>query len=262
MIEIVGWDKNYENNRTRDMVKMQWVPIPNRLDGDGYTELVSHPNGPAHFGAWCALLAVASRCGKRGTLLRDGGQPHDEASLERITRIPAETWRAALPRLVTIGWITGYEIPQEGAEIPHLSRTQLTKNGRKEEKERKEGKEHSTAVAEASDPRYPDFFAKVKSAFESKNAEMDYKREGPAIKWIVEHALTRDDPEGFLRSMLNLFWKLTHDQREKIWYQQPFIPSVMRSGGLWPRLLTKLQESAEDSEAAAKVGELTKGWWT
>jgi hypothetical protein len=259
VIQIVDWSKHYENNRTRDLVKMQWVPIPNRLDGDGYTELLSHPNGPAHFGAWCSLLAVASRCGVRGTLLRDGGQPHDVLSLERITRIPSSVWEEALPRLVIIGWVMGYEIPQEGAGIPQAS-AMNGRNGKKGKKEGNEPKDTAVAVAQV-DPRYSSLFAKLKEAFESKNAEMDYKREGPAIKWIVEHALTRDDPEGFLRLMLNLFWQLTHDQREKIWYQQPFLPSVMRSGGLWPRLLTKLEDHAKDESAAALVPELTKNWW-
>ena len=118
-----------------------------------------------------------------------------------------------------------------------------------------------TAIAEARDERYSDLFARVKMAFESKNAEMDTTREGPAIKGIEEHALTRDDPASFLRSMLNLFWELTHNSREKIWYQQPFLPSVMRSGGLWPRLLTKLQDMVSDPAVTAQVEELTKGWW-
>jgi len=123
-----------------------------------------------------------------------------------------------------------------------------------------EGAPAVPAVCVKQDPRYLDLYGKLKSAFESKNAEMDYKREGPAMKWIVEHALTRDDPVAFITSMLNLFWSLTHDQREKIWYQQPFIPSVMRSGGLWPRLLTRLQDHFEDESDVALAKELTKDW--
>jgi hypothetical protein len=117
-IEIIDWDKHYEINRTRELKKMSWVPIPNKLDGDGYTLLVEHPNGAAHFGAWIALVEVASRCDKRGTLMRDNRTPHDIASLQRITRIPVKIWQEALPRLVSIGWIKGYIIPQEGAVKP------------------------------------------------------------------------------------------------------------------------------------------------
>mgnify|MGYP001573014906 CR=1 FL=1 len=120
-IEIVDWDKHYENNRTRDLKQMQWVPMPNRQDGDGYTELVDHPNGAAHFGIWCALVQVASRCDPRGTLLRDSAVPHDCDSLARMTRLPIQLWQEALPRLLSIGWIRDCEIPQEGATIPHPS---------------------------------------------------------------------------------------------------------------------------------------------
>ena len=121
MIEIVDWNEHYENNRTRELKHMAWVPMPNRHDGDGYTQLLNHPRGAAHFGAWCALVEVASRCDVRGTLLRDGAKPHTEASLALMTRIPERVWREALPRLASIGWITGYGIPQDNAGIPQVA---------------------------------------------------------------------------------------------------------------------------------------------
>lgn len=117
-IQIVDWGKHYENNRTRELKKMAWVPMPNRHDGDGYTRLLDHPNGAAHFGAWCALVEVASRCDIRGTLLGSTGEAIETDSLSRMTRIPTEIWAEVLPRLVTIGWIKEYKIPQEGAGLP------------------------------------------------------------------------------------------------------------------------------------------------
>lgn len=118
-MRIAGWDEHFENNRTRELKVMRWVPLPNKFDGDGYTELVDHKNGAAHFGAWVALVQVASRCDPRGTLLRSCGKLHDPASLARITRIPKSTWEEALPRLVTLGWVTPSDISQEGAIISH-----------------------------------------------------------------------------------------------------------------------------------------------
>lgn len=113
---IKDWCKNFENNRTRDLRRMEFVLLPNRMDGDGYTELLDHPDGAAHFGAWCALVQVASKCEPRGELLRGNGKPHNAESLERLTRIPAKTFKAALPRLIEIGWVASRTIPQEGAE--------------------------------------------------------------------------------------------------------------------------------------------------
>lgn len=123
---IKDWNKLYENNRTRELVNMTWIPIPNKMDGDGYTELVSHENGAAHFGAWIAILEIASKCEPRGTLLRENGEPHTPASLSRMSRLPHGVFAELLTRLTgkQIGWMevqqlqTDSEIPQDDAVIP------------------------------------------------------------------------------------------------------------------------------------------------
>lgn len=102
---IRGWPEHFENNRTAELKNLTWVRMPVKLDGDGYTELLDHPQGAAHYGAWVACVLVAARCDPRGTLLRDGGRPHDAASLSRITRIPNKTLTDALERFVQIGWM-------------------------------------------------------------------------------------------------------------------------------------------------------------
>lgn len=114
-LRIRDWAKHYENNRTRDLRRMSWVPMPNRHDGDGYTELVLHKDGPAHFGVWCALVQVASKCEPRGTLLRDGGAPHNSESIERITRIPQRVIEEAIKRLLKIRWLES--LPPENNEV-------------------------------------------------------------------------------------------------------------------------------------------------
>ena len=70
LLKIADWDELYENSRTRDMKRMQWVPVPCKFDGEGYTELVvGHKNGPAHYAAWMAFLLSAARTAERGTLI-------------------------------------------------------------------------------------------------------------------------------------------------------------------------------------------------
>jgi hypothetical protein len=123
ILRIRDWSKHFENNRTRELNHIAWVPMPNKHDGDGYTELVDHPNGAAHFGAWCVIVQVASRCDPRGTLVRDRAVPHTAASLARITRFPEAVFDEVIPRLLDIGWLEWQpvvgqavtEIPQEGA---------------------------------------------------------------------------------------------------------------------------------------------------
>ena len=122
LYKIRDWAIHFENNRTREMKNMSWIPVPNKHDGDGYTTLVSRENGAALLGAWLVILQVASRCEIRGTLLRSGKTPHDSRSLARITRLPMEIISEALKVCSTeLDWIeieVLMEIPQDGAEIP------------------------------------------------------------------------------------------------------------------------------------------------
>ncbi len=154
LYRIRDWGRHFENNRTRELKRIAWVPMPNKHDGDGYTELVSHPDGAAHYGAWCALVAVASKCDPRGTLLRDGAVPHDTVSLARKTRLPAAIFAVAIPRLLAIGWLEQVtkngkviEISQEGAKIPRggAERSQESALKGREGK----GKEEEKAAADA-----------------------------------------------------------------------------------------------------------------
>lgn len=113
---IRDWIQHFENNRTRELKRMDWVPIPNRMDGSGYTELLDHPNGAAHLGAWLAIVEIASRRHPRGTLPQDGAEIPQ--ALARISRIPVSVFVEVIPRLLKINWIEQVtEIPQDGAAL-------------------------------------------------------------------------------------------------------------------------------------------------
>jgi len=126
VFRVKDWNLLFENNRTRGLKHLDWVPMPNKMDGDGYTELVDHPNGAAHLGAWLAIVQIASRCHTRGTLTRNNGRPHTAESLARISRIPVVIFEEALPRLLQIGWL---EITQVTAAIPHVPAAMPQVNG-------------------------------------------------------------------------------------------------------------------------------------
>ena len=125
MLRVTDWNTAHENNRTRELKRLDWVPVPNRFDGDGYTALVDHEDGASHLGAWVVILEVASRCDPRGTLIRSDGTPHSAVSLSRMSRLPVAVFEAAIPRLIKIGWLTeaperkgNKRIPQDDAGIP------------------------------------------------------------------------------------------------------------------------------------------------
>ncbi len=155
---VTNWTDHFENNRTRELKNLAWVPMPNRHDGDGYTALLDHPKAASHYGAWCSIVQVASKCDPRGTLVRAGQKPHDSGSLSRITRIPKSVFDEAIPRLVEIGWLTCLTTEREstcvnvaggcgaGATSPHLPALNGMERTEGKEGNGMEGKEAAAAA--------------------------------------------------------------------------------------------------------------------
>lgn len=87
-------------------------------------------------------------------------------------------------------------------------------------------------------------YSDIKTTFEGVSGQFtDYKREGAAIKRIISFA-TRDSPDNrveYVKRMLIVFKRLTSSS-DKYWSSQPFIPSQMASGGIWPRLKLELEK--------------------
>jgi hypothetical protein len=114
---IRNWNELYENNRSRDLIVMKWVPIPTKQDGDGYTDLVSMQDGAGLYGCWIGIVVVAAKCKPRGTLIRETGEPHTAQSIARMSHLPAGLLARALVAAVTVKWLDAvpYEIPHECA---------------------------------------------------------------------------------------------------------------------------------------------------
>lgn len=200
---IRDWSKHFENNRTRELKELRFVILPNKHDGDGYTELLDHPNGAAHYGAWVAIVQVASKCDVRGTLLRDGDRPHDPASLCRLTRLPEKVFREALPRLAQIGWIeplplqnqVDSEIPQESAGLSAAEyrtpppESAIEQNGI-EEKGIEEKKETSAAQARRVFVFWQEIFKHQQAAFDSKRERYitDRLKQGYTVEQLQDAA--------------------------------------------------------------------------
>ena len=111
LYRIKNWADNYENNRTREMKNMSWVPLPINLHGSGYVALMSKKNGPAMFGTWCALLELAATCEIRGTFSRGRGIPHTISTISSQLRIPEKLIAATLELLESeeIDWVESIE---------------------------------------------------------------------------------------------------------------------------------------------------------
>lgn len=118
-IRIKSWDRHYENNRSRELKRPEWLPLPNKFDGTGFMELLDHPAGMSHYGAWCLLLGAASRMPVRGLLVTDSGRTMTAKDLARMTRGSTRCFEEALPRLIAIGWVE---------EVEHVSQCNSNDN--------------------------------------------------------------------------------------------------------------------------------------
>ena len=121
---VAGWDLHYENNRSRKVKDLTWVPIPNKHDGERYSLLMTEKRAAEIFAAWILILQVASRCHRRGTLVRGDGRPHDAASLAVKTRAPKAWFEVSLIYLEKIGWLTS-EVSEQ-TELPLVAHNDVT----------------------------------------------------------------------------------------------------------------------------------------
>jgi len=119
---IKNWNEIYENNRTRALKNMMWLPLPIKLNGYGYTLIMEEKEGLALFGGFVVLLEIASQCTPRGTFITKNKIPHDSAALVRLSRMKVRDCEKVLDyHLTQTKWLelidleTGAVIPQEGA---------------------------------------------------------------------------------------------------------------------------------------------------
>ncbi len=154
MWRVKDWDRIFENSQSKKYANISWVPIPNKHDSDGYTQLIEHDHGVSHYGAWILLVQVASKCKPRGTLIRDGDLEHDVDSLARVTRVGAHVFWEAIPRFVKIGWLEEVDESETGSVLPKSGSTleRTTLKERKEQKEKKERKEQKEKKEKNSRP--------------------------------------------------------------------------------------------------------------
>ena len=78
---IKNWNVHFENNKTRVIDNLRWVPVPNKHDGEGFLTIMEQEDGLVIYGCWHLILQVASKCRERGLLVRDDGTPHTAKSI-------------------------------------------------------------------------------------------------------------------------------------------------------------------------------------
>lgn len=270
-LRIKDWDVHFENSVSRKRSSLRWVPIPNKHDGDGYTELVEgHPNGPAHYGAWVTITQVASKCQPRGTLLRDNNQPHDPQSLARKTRMPASLLAEAIERLVDpeIGWLERIDIETQVVVPPVFTdrrppddhpttttqppddqscgaeekrREEKGREGKGREKKGKEEKKPSCRSYRFDDQDH-DFATWMLRLI--KETAADFKQ--PNLEaWAQDTRLMREGDKRNLEDARVLF-QWAHD--DEFWRSNILCPKTLRKQ--WDRLTVKMGANPNDGLSA------------
>ena len=113
---IKDWQKHYENNKSREREVCSWCPIPNKQDGLGYGRLLQEQDGAALYGAFLAVVLVASKQGRprdgylTGTGRADDG-PLSAEDLAIMTKVqePIISRMLDVVSCANIGWIEAYE---------------------------------------------------------------------------------------------------------------------------------------------------------
>jgi hypothetical protein len=178
VLRVREWANLFENNRTRELKRMEWVPMPNKHDGDGFTELLHHANGMSHFGAWALIVEVASKCDMRGTLLREGAVAHDAGSLARMTHGSEAVFEEAIPRLLKIGWLELFDTeaaasdnlaPSCGETAPRCGEVPMEGNGM----ERNGRREEPAAPRVGFDQVTPEYLKELKASPAYRHLEVE-----------------------------------------------------------------------------------------
>lgn len=105
--QVKGWDALFEGYKSRTYDNKSSCQMPNK-HGLGYKILVRRKNGPALFGAWCALVQVLSKHPKPryGYLTDTGridGRPYTPEDLSLLTDMPADLFSELLDVACTPG---------------------------------------------------------------------------------------------------------------------------------------------------------------
>ena len=124
--QIKDWDEHFENNRSRQVDKCNFVCIPNKQSGMGFSRVLAEKDGLAIYGAWHLITGACSqqKPPRNGWLTDTGkpdGLPWTEDDLAVKFRRDAKDFKRALDVLCSakVGWIIIHDL-KTGQLIPTL----------------------------------------------------------------------------------------------------------------------------------------------
>jgi hypothetical protein len=124
LYRIRNWPEHFEGAKSKTYKNKSACSMPCR-HGLGYRRLVRGKDGPALFGAWCAMIQILSQHQppREGWLTSDGtktGRPYSPDDLECLTDIPARYFGRMLEKVSSqvVDWV---EVETQGYHSPLTS---------------------------------------------------------------------------------------------------------------------------------------------
>lgn len=109
-------------------------------------------------------------------------------------------------------------------------------------KERVREKEQVKVKVKEEDSK---LFHAIEQSFLSQlqdETQYSYGKERKHIKKLIERIHNKDSPEEFIKKVIETFHRLKNG-RDKFWNKQPFLPSVLNSDSMWPRVVEEMQDN-------------------
>jgi hypothetical protein len=121
LLVIPNWERDFENSKSRQIVRTNFFCVPNHFDGKKIKRLGRKRNALELYGAFHAICAIASKCPTRGVLM-DADGPINSEDLADKTVFDARSMQKAIEKLAdpSIGLVELHEVAQKNGiwELP------------------------------------------------------------------------------------------------------------------------------------------------
>jgi len=111
--KIANWNERHETSNTRRFKSRTTCTAPLPFGTDGYRSLLEEfgPESDRIYGAWMALVAIATTTPKRGVLALESGDAMTTRRMSTISGLPVATFDKLMVWAVSVGWIAPVGIP-------------------------------------------------------------------------------------------------------------------------------------------------------
>ncbi len=200
--QIADWDAYFENNKSRERERCSFCCIPNKQDGLGYGLLMAEPDGEALYGAFVAVVLIASKQKVRKGWLTATGLPAECPLTARQLSVKCRFKDTTIQRMLDvvssneIGWIKAFpddhpKRPSSADAVPAECPPSALEEKRREEKEEKR-REVAVAILGHLNSKAGKSFRSVEETINSimaRMAEVDDDIEG--IKLMIDRQCAR-----------------------------------------------------------------------